>query len=306
MAPKFEKRTPLTPKKMRHVGFEIECFVQPYAHEEYEEDTFDGIWDDNKKHLAEVKDDGSLNPSPKRGISIEAVTEPLLQARGKAVRAICRNLRSKKRQGFVNKTCGGHIHVNANDFLIAAVGRDIKHEIFNSPEMVKNIACMLTLFEPALYAVTGKSRLSNSFCRPLVYNRTNSRNILERRYSSINMAALYSHGSIEFRCFAGSINPAKWLARAALAEGIVNNLEKLCKGTLDWKKLIKDSPFSTPEEVSALIHNDDRKVSVYKTLIANNGISIIKKAGKANKVSKKNMAQLLSDHQATWRSGLDE
>ncbi len=293
----FEKPHKKTPKKMRHVGFEIECFIQESTGDlwdEYDDPRDETYGRTADRYIAEIKEDGSLiSSASKGGTGLEFITQPLLNSRKRAITAICKAINSKKKKGYVNKTCGGHIHVNVKDLEIDKSTR------------LKDIVCALTLFEPALFAVTGPSRLINTFCNPITFNPNSltvrHNNIFHHRYASVNFQSVVDHGSLEFRCFAGTINPEKWLARAALSEGIVNTIAKVATGKIKWTSLIKHSPFESEDQVLALLGSPAAKRVHYKTIINNKGEDIVVKACKINRVGLKFRNNLLKDHCDLWK-----
>jgi hypothetical protein len=98
-----------------------------------------------------------------------------------------------------------HVHLNVQDWLI----RHIYNNIF-----------LYTIFEDCLSNIAGKDRSGNIFClraKDAEYYLHNIRNAIitdnigliaedNMRYSAVNTASLFRHGSLEFRQFRGTVD----------------------------------------------------------------------------------------------------
>ncbi len=297
----FPKRTTKTPKKMRYVGIEIECLAsKEWApdHDNDDEDYNDyysrECLGEAKKFVLNIHDDGSVEGD---GYPAEVVTQPLLEKRNKAIKLLCDTI--KERGGYTNKTCGGHIHVDAKDLKKAIIQKD------NTITAIK----FLTLCEPALYAVTGKTRLTNSFCQPLTVSGTpyypnnqkswDTSDLFGDRYNSINFCALEDHGTLEFRLFAGTLEHEKWTARTAFSEAIVNKLSAVLKNPKLLDKLHKASALSN-FNLEDVIDDNFEKSKLYKDLITNDGVKLIENVTKMVGLHHKYRKILINQHKDIW------
>lgn len=298
---KFPKRTKKTPKRMRYVGMEIECLtnheVIDVSYNTWGDSIYDlGALGAAKKFALDIHEDGSISGN---GTPMEVVTQPLLESRKTAIKSLCKKLKSQG--GFVNASCGGHIHVDAKD-MVKYVGSD------KETTMLK----FLTLCEPALYAVTGKRRLDNDYCRPLAgeivkddFGEKEKESIefaFGDRYWSVNLSALEDHGTIEFRLFAGTLEPDKWIARAAFAEAVVNKLKKVIENPKLLKKMHENSALKDFKLESLLDYESKfDKSDVYKKLIKSDGPGLIKSVGKMVGLHRNHVAKLVEQHSEIWK-----
>lgn len=122
--------------------------------------------------------------------------------------------------GKVNSSCGVHVHVGLPDGLT-----DIQREA-----AINRIAALVSSFEMGLIASTGsRSRLGNNFCRPVkefyraAFEQGRTLDPRGDRYRSLNLVPLRvgRRQAVEFRVFAGSVNPTKITAWVLLCLGIV-------------------------------------------------------------------------------------
>ncbi len=305
MSIKFPKRTKKTPKKMRFVGMEIECITTKAWEAGSSEDDDDFYSDDSyyekeclgraQKFVLNIHDDGSVEGD---GYPAEVVTQPLLENRKSAMRSLCSTI--KKRGGYVNKTCGGHIHVDAKDFL----------DLSKSETHIENAIKFLTLCEPALYAVTGKGRINNSFCQPLhlfepytrsgeITKKWDTSRLLNDRYWSINLYAIQAHGTIEFRLFSGTLEHEKWIARAAICEAIVNKLGDCLKNPKLIEKFHKKSLLKSVD-LDNFINGETNKKPLYKDIIKNSGPELISNVAKFVGLNSRHTKVLIKQHLEIW------
>ncbi len=303
MAVKFPKRTKKTPKKMRYVGFEIECIANQSwgdAEDSDYDDRYESEYDlkvlgKAKKFVLNIHDDGSVEGE---GYPAEVVTQPLLDNRVRAIKSLCTTI--KKRGGYVNKSCGGHIHIDA---------KDIKDFMKKSDNVVLATK-LITLCEPALYSVTGRNRLNNSYCNPISLRDECHFNIPEEkiwdtdelfgdRYWSVNFSALEDHGTLEFRLFAGTLEHEKWAARAAFAESIVNKLHECLKDPKLLDKLHKQSPLAGLD-LEDVISHDFNKSKLYNDLIKKHGAKLIESTGKMVGLHSRYRKVLMKQHHDIW------
>lgn len=167
--------------------------------------------------------------------SVEIVS-PVLKANAESaaqIKQVCEWIKSKN--GRVDKSCGFHVHIG--------LGRHLNNHNINK-------LIMLTQYwQPALYASTGTTRReANRFCKPrgeseartLVSATTVEAKVghASDRYSILNLVPLTRAAgkkTIEYRLFAGTVNPIKILAHVqtclGLAEAACGNISM---GSLKW------------------------------------------------------------------------
>ena len=114
----------------------------------------------------------------------------------------------------MNKSCGFHVHVNANDL---------------SSQVLMNTVRRYAANENQIDAFMAPSRRNNSFCKSNLgmlraldgFNPTNNARMLASaaeyydRYYKVNLCAFLRHGTIEFRQHGGTMNAEKvvnWIA----------------------------------------------------------------------------------------------
>lgn len=147
-----------------------------------------------------------VNSNMEHGMCGELVSPPISGEEGLAqLRTVIRALSSAG--GTVNKTCGLHVHVDANDLnagQILSVVRRYAH------------------FENQINAFMPPSRRGSRWAHSVggeyvdgllrqVNRYGNPRNIFGglNRYMAVNLASYARHGTVEFRQHSGSTNPAK-------------------------------------------------------------------------------------------------
>lgn len=106
--------------------------------------------------------------------------------------------------GTIDTRCGLHVHI------------DVRH----LDETARLAAYeRLTGFYPFLKKLVPKSRLRNKYCKWV--SNSHSRNAC--RYAAINFQSSFTHGTIEFRCQGGSLNPVKIETWALLCRFLVTH-----------------------------------------------------------------------------------
>ncbi len=114
----------------------------------------------------------------------------------------------------VNTTCGMHIHIGIN----GATGAD------DQAEYLERLTRLVAFNSKALYAQTGTlSRETGNYCAPIGANTKRAiarikltKNIADAanaagRYHILNLTCLTTRQTVEFRCFAGTLNTSKVL-----------------------------------------------------------------------------------------------
>lgn len=186
----------------------IACFVESYNHE-----TRYGHW--------KLVPDGSIMGEQ----SFELVSPPLRGAAGLAqVQTVCRVLADCG--AHVNKSCGLHVHHDANDLTIG---------------QWKNLCKYYTKYEATLDSLLPVSRRANnnSFCASLlgydgIISETFAKidratdlhslaNLLcgQSRYYKLNLMAFWRHGTVEVRHHSGTIEYEKIAAWVSLTQGLL-------------------------------------------------------------------------------------
>ena len=172
----------------------VPCAVEGYNHA-------------TRNHWKIVSDASiQVNSNMEPGMCGELVSPPLCDEQGlMQLRTVIRALASVG--GTVNKSCGLHVHVDANDLnagQILSVVRRYAH------------------FENQINAFMPPSRRGSRWAHSVggdyvdnllrqVNRYGNPRNIFGglNRYMAVNLASYARHGTVEFRQHSGSTNPAK-------------------------------------------------------------------------------------------------
>ena len=186
-----QRPTPKTKPNVLYSGCEIECYVDPKTQMNFSE-----------KYVFSIKRDGSLTATDK-GHPIELVTQPLLDLRTRGMTTICKEL--AKHSAKVDNTCGGHVHIEAMTLNL------------NRLQNMEAVRHLFRIYESVFYAVTAPGRVESNYCYPVAWNN----NPLDSRYHSMNFCSYEKYGTLEFRCFGGSVEASKWLDRIDLCEGFV-------------------------------------------------------------------------------------
>lgn len=117
-----------------------------------------------------------------------------------------------------DQSCGGHIHISWDELPLMRQG-DRFGLFYNLLENMSKI-------EDAIFSYSGgKVRRNATYCKKIqkytldnlsMYNLANA-----DRYQSLNCSSYFKHGTVEFRIFAGSSDPAMWGYNLNLAISIV-------------------------------------------------------------------------------------
>lgn len=203
----------------------------------------------------QVHQDSSITASYNKAvedydISIEIVTPILSGAEGLA--EINRFLSTfvPKLGGYVNDSCGGHVHIGAKDLL-----QGTERQVAN-----KFIIGLLTAqkFTPLLRALVPEERRYSDWAEPVSVDPVNIGSSLSNaredvesarmhvanlinlfasdRYKTINFKSLYDKGTIEFRIFDGTLNYSLIEQRVKFGTAFVN---ALAESEIDLTKNIK-------------------------------------------------------------------
>lgn len=163
------------------------------------------------------KHDGSIHPDRDGFYGVEIVS-PVLKGKD-GLRQVLQVVEFLKARGArVNRSCGLHIHVGVNPDNVKANER---------------IIAAVANLEEGIFATTGTPNRENGrWCKPI--RRAFEGASLQRptgamadRYHALNLTNLLSRRrpTVEFRCFAGSLNGEKIVSYVRMVVGIVERAE---------------------------------------------------------------------------------
>lgn len=170
----------------------------------------------------QFKHDGSVKPCITKYAEATLLAGPNSLAR---LKALCREI--KKRGGFVNKTCGMHVHLDAraNDRRVAGIRAS---KLYDAIDILKDLV--------------PDSRLKECQCKdkdlhPGInhYCRIEKPSFSNDRYTAINLSAYLKYNTIEVRLAAGSLNPTKIWQWANFLFHISNSKNRYTT----WKELLE-------------------------------------------------------------------
>lgn len=174
-------KTPLS--KERHIGVEIECFLDPYTNEELADSLIAAGVD--KKVC--VKDDGSLSTDEEGWQSTELTVCDSEANIEDTITKVCKVISDYN--GMINETCGLHVHLDMRD------------------RPVTKSAQRLIASQPFLFRFVPGSRRSNQYCRPTHPSQTVD--MTGQRYKAVNLASYDAHSTIEVRLHSGTVEANK-------------------------------------------------------------------------------------------------
>jgi len=175
------------------------------------------------------KSDSSVDTNQRGWRGYEFVSPPLRGRDGLAqIEQVCKRLREAGAR--VNATCGFHVHVEAT----SGCGAD---DFRTVAAWVRRLVLHAANHELAFYGASGsRRRLRSRYCRSIkhpdawaqykdsvlakknpTYDEINNVGRWIGRYHSLNVRALVSHGTVEFRCFSGTVNARKAKAWVQMA-----------------------------------------------------------------------------------------
>lgn len=184
--------------------------------------------------------DGSIDSSMRNGSygnCCEIVSPPMQGESGfEQIQKVCSVL--NRIDCEVNRSCGLHVHVEANDLSIA---------------QLRNVCTSWLRHEHVMEELIPHSRRgdANVYCKSNVrfyngladlisnVNRTRTRNTLCRtmcrqgRYYKMNVRSLSRHGTIEFRHHGGTMNSRKIRNHVKFCIGFLNHYKDVQNGTID-------------------------------------------------------------------------
>jgi hypothetical protein len=198
-----EDKEPPTLDTQRWVSVEIECLIGKPEDELY-------------RHLLPlgkyicVKSDSSIKSDPldHRSTPKEIVVTAPAKDIDKIIKKVCDAI--EECNGYVNETCGLHIHLDMRYF-------DRRAAYSN-----------LVAGQKILQMLVPEHRVNNRYCKP-VRNRTWPLN--DNRYKAINHTAWNRYRTLEVRIFSGCINADK-----------ISNYIRICSAIAYADKVVKRAP----------------------------------------------------------------
>ncbi|MBG0515317.1 amidoligase family protein [Elizabethkingia meningoseptica] len=152
-----------------------------------------------------VVTDGSLV-----GENSRELVSPILQGTEglKELRKACKSLRQANAK--VNRTCGVHIHLDANDYSIENFKTLLKNQYFVEQQIDK-IMPTSRRANSNRYCQGFRSEYQTSFFQKIDACQTihQMTNLFRTRYFKLNIQSFQRHGTVEFRQHGGSTNYLK-------------------------------------------------------------------------------------------------
>jgi hypothetical protein len=226
-------------------GVEIECYVSRYLLAESGIDQ-NGYHTRVRQRIFGCEDwrcetDSSLSRRPTQDHTGAEFISPVLQGDPLSlydVRTVLQGIKSRL-GGRINTTCGQHVTVGWRDF---APSEDVKYLVTSFAQ-----------FQRAFYALTGSPRReTNGFCNSIqsslrgIDSPVNTYDLLcgndrpsngypavPDRYQALNVSNA-GRGFVEFRVFAGTLNPIKSALYAMLALGLVQKARSKRRKDQTW------------------------------------------------------------------------
>lgn len=164
-----------------------------------------------------IKGDGSINIAGYQGVEI--VSPPLRGTDGeeqvRKVAAVLRNLNAK-----VNRTCGTHVHHDANDLTVDQIKRAARSWFNNQPLI------------DGLVSESRRGPTSSFYCRPLtdddirrienIRDLAAMRGVTVDRYRTMNLTSYGRHGTIEIRQHQGTLDAEKVISWVRFGQAIID------------------------------------------------------------------------------------
>ncbi|MCT4079294.1 amidoligase family protein [Elizabethkingia anophelis] len=149
--------------------------------------------------------DGSLV-----GLNSRELVSPILQGTEglKELRKACKSLRQANAK--VNRTCGVHIHLDANDYSIENFKTLLKNQYFVEQQIDK-IMPTSRRANSNRYCQGFRSEYQTNFFQKIDACQTINQmtNLFRTRYFKLNIQSFQRHGTVEFRQHGGSTNYLK-------------------------------------------------------------------------------------------------
>lgn len=195
----------------RAVGFEIEaCFTNTNG------------WNDPGSHYVQrIYEDTSIIPDNRTDETAEICTQPLYNLNDLKVVLKAIN----KAGGYVNDSCGGHIHIDA---------RDLSNLDIDSNDDMLAVTHLWREIQAGFYALCSPKRVAKNiypfegnYC---LANTINNNTDFWDRYKALNVSALEKH-TLEFRFWEASLDFTILKMRAELCRKFVSYAAKQISNT---------------------------------------------------------------------------
>lgn len=196
---------------VKHVGVEIE-FVSKLGGAELTE----LLVKHDLQDYVTLKDDGSLDTHGKFRNTHELCVLASERKIEKVIREVCALL---KGNSSVNKTCGLHVHL------------DMRHR--NLEKAYAN----LWAAQPFLYAMCPKTRIKNSYCKPVSDYQTGKIDCHGDRYVGINRSAYHRHKTVEVRIHSSTLDAVKIVSWVKLLVKIADSKKVDAVNPQLWKDM---------------------------------------------------------------------
>lgn len=162
---------------------------------------------------------------------LELVSPPLCGAEGleellKVVGAL-KDMGCTVQDGESNDSCGAHVHVGIDSIL-----DQLEPQHRDGSTFLERVLKVFSQHEHALFAIGGVgSRIDGDYAQSVKRAECHQGNLKGKtvddyvqqdftRYRTLNFKSLSKHGTLEFRIFAGSLEPVDWLGYVLTALGI--------------------------------------------------------------------------------------
>lgn len=275
-------------------GVEIECFFDQSKEDEVEEEV--------EKLGFDFGNDSSIHPDLRTQTRAEIRTQggstlEELEVLLKGFEKIARKYKIK-----VNSTCGLHVHVSNDMFLV-------------NTTLEKVIKTWISV-EDVLFATQPQSRLKSRYCirklkdftvKGIPYlpkNKESLKSVLDNdRYQSLNLASLSQHGTIECRLHAGTTNIIKIINWIKLLTKVyeysfynykAKEMKQIFNTPIDNKKIKKVWDLLKLEKEVQTFYN--RRICKFTFTQLNSQLELVQNVFKLNP-QKKLLIKKLKDHE---------
>lgn len=205
-----EDKKPKT--KTKHIGVEME-FISRLDFDEMRE----LLAKNDLENYVTSKSDGSIDGTDEHPYEHELCILATERIIGKIVKKVCDLIR---RHSDVNSSCGLHVHLDMRN-------RDVDKAYAN-----------LWAAQPMLYAMCPKSRIKNSFCRPVEEYKPVLVDRHEDRYVGVNRDAYMRHKTLEIRIHSSTLNATKINNWIKLLTTIANSKDEDYPTSM-WRDLVE-------------------------------------------------------------------
>lgn len=171
--------------------------------------SFEGYNHHRRNHW-KIVTDGSLSP-PSGYVGLEVVSPPLNDAGFVQIDRVCGVL--QRLNARVNRSCGLHVHIGARHLTMDAMRRlaflYIENEDIIDALMPPSRRKNLNKYCGGLKARANISDIQRARDVPMLAEAVRQGNNMERRYTKLNFASYWKHGTVEFRQHSGTVDAEK-------------------------------------------------------------------------------------------------